>query len=87
VHYVEVDILLTLEQYQQLVPETLACYLPFGTLIIFERSSVPLSHVSGVCEKPLSLLRWENSSQTLEGISQQVSIVFTMITYVRSYCI
>ena len=42
--YAEVDALLTLEQYKQLVPDTLACRLAYGTLIRFEHFSVPISH-------------------------------------------
>lgn len=78
--YVEVDMLVTLEQYQQLFPDTLACYVPFGTLIIYQKIAVPLSHISGVCQRPLSLLRWERSSGTLEQVCQQVKMCLYLAT-------
>lgn len=76
--YAEVDVLLTLEQYQQVVPATLASYLAYGTLIHFETISVPVSNISDLCETPHSLLKWEASSQTFCRFSQQVS-VFTLM--------
>ena len=73
--YAEVDALLTLEQYKQLVPDTLACRLAYGTLIRFEHFSVPISHISELCQKPHALLEWDISSQTLLQVSQEVSML------------
>ncbi len=71
--YAEVDVLLSLEQYRQLVPCTSACYISRGTLIRFESISVPVSHISELCQAPCSLLNWDDSSQTLLQVPQQVS--------------
>lgn len=69
----KIDIFLTLEQFQQAVPNTLASYLPYGTRIVFETITLPISDVIGPSEKPLSLLRWDPSNETLSQVSQEVS--------------
>lgn len=73
--YAEVDLLLTLEQYQQLVPETQACYVPYGTFIVFERLPIPISDIISEGQKPLSLLKWDSSGRTLQQLSREVSVL------------
>jgi hypothetical protein len=63
--YVEMDVLLNLEQYQQAVPDTLACFLPYGTYILFESISLSITSIVDLCDKPLSLLRWDPTNKTL----------------------
>lgn len=62
--------LLNLEQFKQLVPGTLASYIQYGTLILYEVISVPIADISGVCEAPLSLLQWDGT--TLHQVTQEV---------------
>ena len=69
----EIDILLNLEQFQQAVPSTLACYLSHGTRILFETITIPVSDISGLTENPLSLLTWNLECETLLDLSQEVS--------------
>ena len=69
----EVDIMLTLEQYQQAVPSTLASYLSYGSWIIFESIAIPISDILGLCHNPLSLLEWDPLSATLSQVSREVS--------------
>ena len=71
--FAEIDVLLNLEQFKIMIPDTLASYLPYGTLIKFETLSVPISNISGLCEAPHSLLRWDSSTLTLAQVAQQVS--------------
>jgi hypothetical protein len=86
----EVDVLLTLEQYQQVVPETLASYLAYGTRIHFERITVPVSHICGLCETPTSLLKWDASNRSLDPLSVQVifhaSVLCILIAIVLGVC-
>ena len=70
--YAEVDILLTLEQFKRVLPNTEACYLHHGTLICFETISVPVSHILDLCQAPYSLLKWEASGQKLLMVTRQV---------------
>lgn len=70
--FAEVDMLLTLEQYKQAIPETLAYYIPYGTLIVFKRIEVPITDMITVCDKPLSLLRHDSLSKTLSRVDDQV---------------
>ena len=56
------------------VPDTLACYLPYGTYIIYETASLPVKTIISLCTKPLSLLRWDSSSNTLLRLPEQVSV-------------
>ena len=51
--HAEMDVLLNLEQFRQAVPDNLACFLPHGTYILFERISLAIACVVDVCEKPL----------------------------------
>ena len=37
--HAEMDVLLNLEQFRQAVPDNLACFVPYGTYILFERIS------------------------------------------------
>ena len=60
-----------------MVPDTLASHLAYGTLIHFERLSVPISHISGLCQKPHSLLKWDALNHTLLQVPVEVS-VFTV---------
>ena len=76
--YAEVDVLLTLEQYQEVVPETLACYDPYGTLIRFETITIPVSHISELGQAPLSLLKWNSSSQALPQVPRDVSALMNI---------
>lgn len=69
----KIDIFLTLEQFKQAVPNTMAEYLPFGTRVVFDTVTLPISDIVGISEKPLSLLRWDHSSETLSQVSQEVS--------------
>lgn len=71
--HAEVHVLLTLEQFQQVVPDTLACYLPYGTLILYEAISLPITHIIGLCEVPHCTLRWDATSRSLLQVSTQVS--------------
>lgn len=73
--YAEMDVLLTLEQFQQAVPDNLACFLPYGTYILFESISLPVKCVIDVCEKPLSLLKWEPSVKSLVRVDHEVSVL------------
>ena len=41
--YAEMGVLLTLEQFQQGVPDNLACFLPYGTYILFESCNISSS--------------------------------------------
>lgn len=70
--YAEMDILLTLEQYKQAIPETLACYIPYSTLILFESIEVPITSIVNVCNKPLSLLRHDSSTRNLRRVDDEV---------------
>ena len=54
-----------MEQYRTAVPDTLVCYVPYGTLIVFDTMQVPLADVLSLCQTPLSLLRHDHSTQTL----------------------
>ena len=56
------------------VPDTLACYLPYGMYIIYETVSLPVDCIIGLCSKPLSLLRWDHSSNTVLQLTEPVSI-------------
>lgn len=69
----EVDILLTLQQYQRAVPDTLASFVPYGTRIVFETVTIPITGIIGPCQRPLSLLRWDHMSATLLQVSEEVS--------------
>ena len=69
----ELDVLLTLEQFQQAIPDTLACFLLYGTLIIFETIAVPIADILGVCQQLLSLLTWDPLHGTLLRVCEQVS--------------
>ena len=60
-----------LEQYRMAVPDTLVCYVPYGTLIIFDTMQVPLADVLSLCQTPLSL-RHDHSTQTLVRVDEQV---------------
>lgn len=82
--YTEVDVLLTLEQFQQVVPDTLACYLSYGTLIRFERTSIPISHISGLSQIPHSMLEWNVSSQSLLHVSREVGVFYSVIGLVKA---
>ena len=77
--YAEMDVLLTLEQFQQAVPDNLACFLPYGTYILFETISLPVECVVDVCGKPLSLLKWEPSLKTLVRVDHEVSVCRIML--------
>lgn len=77
--FAEIDVLLNLEQYQIMIPDTLASYLPYGTLIKFETLVIPISHISELCEAPHSLLKWDSSTLTLDQVSQQVGTYFLRI--------
>lgn len=70
--FADLDILLTLQQYKQAVPGTLASYLSYGARIIFESISIPVSDILGLCQNPLSLLRWDASRGTLSQLSPEV---------------
>lgn len=78
--YAEVDVLLTLEQYQQMVPSTSACYVSYGTLIRYETISVPISHLHELRQAPHLLLNWDAASQTLLQVSQPVSAFCVVAT-------
>ena len=70
----EIDLLLTLEQYRQAVPDTLASYLHHGTRIVYETVTIPVSDIVGVCQKPLSLPKYNpDGNETLSLVSQEVS--------------
>lgn len=71
----DVQILLNLEQYKQVVPETLACFIPSGTWIMFEATSIPISNIMGVSLKPLSLLRWDGEARTLVQVCEEVGSI------------
>ena len=75
----DIDILLNLEQFQQLVPETLACHLPYGTFIVFERVVIPVLDIMFECPKPLSLLKWDSTSRSVHQISREVSLLILTI--------
>ena len=62
--YAKIDILLSLDQFKELVPDTLVCYLAYGILIHFETIDVSVSNVYEVREKPHSLLIWDSSNTT-----------------------
>lgn len=68
--------LLTLEQYKQAIPETLASYIPYGTLIVFESIDIPITDIINVCDKPLSLLHHDSSTRTLLRVDDQVRADF-----------
>ena len=68
----ELDILLTLEQFKLAVPDTLACYVSYGTGIMFETITLPVSDITGICQGPLSLLRWDPLSFSLVQVPQEV---------------
>ncbi len=70
--YADVHVLLTLEQFQDAVPETLACYVTYGTLILYEKISIPIIHITGLCEVPPSILRWDAANKCLLQVSTQV---------------
>jgi hypothetical protein len=70
----DLDVLLTLQQYQLAVPNTLARYLSHGARIIFESITIPVSDIVDLCQNPLSLLRWDASSATLSQVSQEVGV-------------
>ena len=63
------------------VPDTLACYLPYGMYIIFETVSLPVESIIGLCMKPLSLLRWDDSSNTFLHLTEPVSIYNNIIPH------
>ena len=73
--YAEMDVLLTLEQFQQAVADNLACFLPCETYILFESISLPVKCVIDVCGKPLSLLKWEPSVKTRVHVDHEVSVL------------
>lgn len=50
---VKVQILLTLEQFQHAVPETLATYIQRETMIIYSIDNIHVSSIVSVGEKPL----------------------------------
>ena len=75
-NYAELDVLLTLQQYRMAVPDTLACYLPYGMYIIFETVSLPVDRILGLCTKPLSLVRWDDSTNTMLHLSEPVSMYY-----------
>ena len=70
--YAEVDMLLTLEQYQYCVPDTQVCYLHHGSFIIFEKVTISVSSIVCESQKPLSLLKWDPLNRTLHQVGQLV---------------
>lgn len=82
--FAAIDVLLTLEQFQQAVPDTLASYVSYGTRIVFETIAVSISHILNVCQQPLSLLKWDSSNKTLSQIPREVS-KHQLICYVVPY--
>ena len=78
--YATVDVLLTLDQLRMCV-NTLACYVPHGTRIIFERIVIPISDIVCVCDKPLYLLRWDPSALSLNQLGPQVLDVHSNVSY------
>lgn len=85
--YAELDVLLTLEEYRMAVPDTLACYLPYGTYIIYETTPLPIKSIIGLCTKPLSLLRWDSSNKTLLRLPEQVSVYNDYMIMIGIYMI
>ena len=78
--FAAIDILLTLEQFRQAIPDTLASYVSYGTRIVFETITISISHILSACQRPLSLLKWDSSNKTLSQISSEVS------TYQSIWC-
>ena len=77
--YADVDVLLTLDQFRMCV-DTLARYVPYGTRIIFERITIPISNIVSKCQEPLSLLRWDPSTSSLNQLGPQVGVHVNVIT-------
>ena len=73
--------LITLHQFQLMVPDTLVSYVFSGTLIQFESFSVPVSDITGLMETPHHLLIWDSSSGILQ-VSQQVIIIIIIFVIV-----
>lgn len=83
--YVEIDVLVNLEQYQLMVPDTSVCYLPYGTFIKFETIFVPVSHISGLSQTPHSLLKWESSTRSLLQVPGEVSFLVLFLLCMKIY--
>lgn len=73
--FVDVYVLLNLEQFRQVVPDTLASYVPYGTLIMYEAMEMAVGNIVGLCQKPLSLLKWDASGLVLSQVCEQVSLM------------
>ena len=82
-----VYVLLRLDQFKQVVPDTLAAYVSRGTLIMYETVEMAVCEVLGVCQKPLSLLKWDPSTSVLSQVDEQVNFFppFPMQLYYGHY--
>lgn len=52
------------------VPHTLACYVPHGTLIMFDTMPIPISDVLSLCQAPISMLRHDHLTRTLTRVDR-----------------
>ena len=64
-------VLLSLDQFRQVVP----AYVSRGTLIMYETVEMAVHEILGLCQKPLSLLKWDPSTSVLSQVCEQVSLL------------
>lgn len=63
------------------IPHTSACYVPYGTLIMFDTMQVPISDVLTLCQTPISLLRHDHLTQTLMRVDEQVRMYLAICVH------
>ena len=63
------------------VPHTLAFYVPYGTLIMFDTMEISISDVLCLSQSPLSLLRHDHQTQSLIRVDEQVRIFLPRHSY------
>lgn len=60
--YVELDVLVNLTQFQTLLPDTTVIHLDPGTLILYEKTVVPVSSIHGCTSHPNLIIKWVEQS-------------------------
>ena len=60
-------------------PCQLQAYHMEHTYILFESISLSITSIIDLCDKPLSLLRWDPTSKTLVQMDSQVSTVYCLL--------
>ena len=70
--YVELDVLVNLTQFQTFVPGTTVIHLDPGTLILYEKTVVPVSEIYGCTSHPNLVIKWVEQSHFIR-LDLQVS--------------